>query len=141
MATPERSFGGEAEVTMSATVLLLESEDSLRKVVAASLQQLGLRIVEATNAEDARRRLAEEEPDLFVLELDHPSGDNGELIEAYRQQSDDGPVLLTTTERPQDEWRERYQPEAVVYKPFDVRLLLERVRGLIRDETTAENKH
>lgn len=138
LAASGRSLSGEADTTMSATVLLLESEASLRKVVAASLQQLGLRIVEANDAEDARRRLAEEDPDLFVLELDHPSGDNGELIEVYRQQSDDGAVLLTTTERPQDEWRERYRPEAVVYKPFDVRLLLQRVSGLIHDGSTAD---
>lgn len=116
---------------MSATVLLLETETSLRKVVAASLQQLGLRIIEAEDAEAAREHLRQEAPDLFVLELDHPSGENGALIDAYRQQSDEGAVVLTTTERPNDDWRQRYQPEAVVYKPFDVRYLSRRVRRLI----------
>lgn len=116
---------------MSTTVLLLETERSLRKVVAASLQQLGLRIIEAEDAEAARQHLQGGAPDLFVLELDHPSGDNGALIDAYRAQSDEGAVVLTTTERPKDDWRQRYQPEAVVYKPFDVRYLLRRVRRLI----------
>ncbi len=118
---------------MSTTVLLLETERSLRKVVAASLQQLGLRIIEAEDAEAARQHLQGDAPDLFVLELDHPSGDNGELIDAYRAQSDEGAVVLTTTERPKDDWRQRYQPEAVVYKPFDVRYLLRRVRRLIHN--------
>lgn len=133
--------GGQAEAddrkvggSMSATVLLFETETSLRKVVAASLKQLGLRIVEAEDAETARRKLEAEQPDLFVLELDHPSGENGSLIDAYRRQSDDGAVLLTTTERPSELWRQRYQPEAIVYKPFDVRYLCQRIDHLIHEE-------
>ncbi len=119
---------------MTATVLLLESEASLRKVVAASLRQLGLRIIQATDAQHARRLLKREEPALLVLELDHPAGKSGELIETFRQGTDEGVVLLTTTERPQDDWRRRYEPEVVVYKPFDVRMLAERVRRLISQQ-------
>lgn len=123
---------------MSATVLLLETENSLRRVVAASLQQLGLRIIEAEDADAAREHLQDEAPDLFVLELDHPSGENGALIDAYREQSDEGAVVLTTTERPKDDWRQRYQPEAVVYKPFDVRYLSRRIRHLIHPNEPVE---
>lgn len=124
---------------MTATVLLLESEPSLRKVVAASLQQTGLRIIEAEDADAARSRLAEESPDLFVLELGHPAGEHGALIEAYRQDSDDGAVVLTTTERPAEGWRHRYQPEAIVYKPYDVRLLSRRIRRLIQGDERTED--
>ena len=124
---------------MSATVLLLETESSLRRVVAASLQQLGLRIIEAEDADTARAHLQDKAPDLFVMELDHPSGDHGALIDAYREQSDNGAVVLTTTERPKDDWRQRYQPEAVVYKPFDVRYLSRRVRHLIKNEPVEFN--
>jgi DNA-binding response OmpR family regulator len=123
---------------MAATVLLLESEPSLRKVVAASLQQNGLRILQAEDAEAARQQLDEEEPDLFVLELDHPAGEHGSLIEAYRQRCGGGPVVLTTTERPEEAWRRRYRPEAVVYKPYDVRLLARRIRALIPGDGLAE---
>lgn len=117
---------------MPATVLLFETEASLRKVMAASLEQQGYDIIQAANADAARKHLRRDTPDLFVLELDHPAGDNGELIDVYRRRSPDGPVLLTTTERPNDGWRTRYQPEAVVYKPFDVRFLCRRVRGLMQ---------
>jgi DNA-binding response OmpR family regulator len=121
-------------------VLLLESEPSLRKVVAASLKQTGLRIIEAEDADSARMRLEEESPDLFVLELDHPAGEHGALIDAFRQQCDEGAVVLTTTERPREGWRHRYQPEAIVYKPYDVRLLSRRIRRLIqRDERTEDS--
>ena len=121
---------------MSATVLLFETETSLRKVMAASLEQQGFDIIQAANADAARKHLRRDSPDLFVLELDHPAGDNGKLIETYRNQSRSGAVLLTTTERPDDGWRSRYQPEAVVYKPFDVRFLCRQIRDLM--QTTSE---
>jgi DNA-binding NtrC family response regulator len=122
----------------TATVLLLETEASLRKVVAASLQQSGLTIIEAGNAAEARRHLAEESPAVFVVELDHPAGENGELIETYRRDNDNGAVVLTTTERPKDDWRQRYQPEAVVYKPFDIRVLAKSIRSLVGIDETEE---
>lgn len=112
-------------------VLLLETEPSLRKVVAASLQQSGLEIIEVGDAEEARRQLEQAPPQVFVVELDHPEGENGKLIETYRQNIDDGAVVLTTTERPKDDWRQRYQPEAVVYKPFDIRVLAKSIRNLL----------
>jgi DNA-binding response OmpR family regulator len=124
---------------MSATVLLFETETSLRRVMAASLEQQGFDIIQAANADAARKYLRLDTPDLFVLELDQPAGDNGRLIETYRNQSHSGAVVLTTTERPDDGWRSRYQPETVVYKPFDVRFLCRQIRGLMRmSEARAE---
>lgn len=116
---------------MSATVLLYEREASLRKVVAASLRQIGLRILEAGHARDVWKVLETERPDLFILELDRTTGEDCALIEAYREQDGGGAVILTTMQRPSDGWRKRYQPEAVIYKPYDVRFLCNRIRSLI----------
>jgi DNA-binding response OmpR family regulator len=55
---------------MSATVLLFETETSLRKVMAASLEQQGFDIIQAANVDAARKHLRRDTPDLFVLELD-----------------------------------------------------------------------
>lgn len=124
---------------MSATVLLYERETRLRKVVAASLRQMGLRIIEAGNAAAARRQMETEQPDLLLLELDHPAGENGALIEAYREMEGEGAVVLTTTQRPNNGWRERYQPEAVIYKPYDIRFLCHRISRLVQDNSTASS--
>lgn len=123
---------------MKPTVLIYETETSLRKVMAASLEELGLATLQAADAEAARQHLERSAPDLFVLELDHPGGENGQLIDAFRRECRRGAVVLTTTERPAEMWRSRYRPEAVVYKPFDVRYLCSKVRGLIDD--TAPNE-
>jgi DNA-binding response OmpR family regulator len=131
---------GEVKPSMATgTVLLLETEPSLRRVVAASLQQSGLEIIEAGNADEARRQLEQAPPEVFVMELDHPEGENGQLIDAYRRNIDDGAVVLTTTERPKDNWRQRYQPEAVVYKPFDIRVLAKSIRSLLGANQSAQS--
>lgn len=123
---------------MKPTVLIYETESSLRKVMAASLEQFGLTTLQAADADAARQHMERSSPDLFVVELDHPGGENGQLIDAYRRESRGGAVVLTTTERPAELWRRRYQPEAVVYKPFDVRYLCSKVRGLIENAVPGE---
>lgn len=115
------------------TVLLLESEPGLRRVVSLSLRQRGYEVLEAEDPDAVNELLEEDIPDLFILELDHPNGENGHLIDRYRQkiQDTEGVVLLTTTHRPEDSWRYRYQPDAVLYKPFDIRHLCRRVGALV----------
>jgi CheY-like chemotaxis protein len=125
-----------------ATVLLVESENSLRRVVSASLEQLGLRVLDAQDAEAAQEILENEQPELLIVEDDSPEGRNGEVIDAFRKQVEEGPnpVVVTATQRIKDEWRKRYEPEVAVYKPFDVRHLARVVAALIdaRDEEHME---
>jgi DNA-binding response OmpR family regulator len=115
------------------TVLLLESEPGLRRVVSLSLRQRGYEVLEAADSEAANELLEVDKPDLLILELDHPHGENGRLIEQYRENNEgaEGAVLLTTTHRPEESWRFRYQPDAVLYKPFDIRHLCRRVGALV----------
>lgn len=115
------------------TVLLLESEPSLRRVVSLSLRQRGYQVLEAADSEAANELLEADKPDLLILELDHPHGENGRLIELYRENNEgaEGAVLLTTTHRPEESWRFRYRPDAVLYKPFDIRYLCRRVGALV----------
>lgn len=137
----EPSAAAFAEQSKTPTVLLIESTNSLRKVIAASLKQLGVRVLEAPDAARARNLLQVQRkaPDVIVVELDLPEGANGKLIERYRKRDPDSPsdppghgrVLLTTTHRPEDDWRRKYMPDVVVYKPFDVRFLCRRVLGLL----------
>ncbi|MGD2156924.1 MAG: response regulator [Anaerolineales bacterium] len=118
--------------SQAATVLLLEQEDSLRRVIVLTLKQMGMKVLEASDAPSARKYLKNHNPDLFVLNFDHPSGKNGNLINLYREKTgvDQGGVLLTTTQRPDDNWRELYKPDIVVYKPFDIRYLVKRITTL-----------
>jgi two-component system OmpR family response regulator len=114
-----------------ASILLLERERSLRKVIAMSLEHLDIRVLEAGNAEQARSCIEDQAPDIFILDLDFPEGKDGELIQFYRKKNDGekGVVFVTTTERPEDRWRLLYQPDAILYKPLDVRYLIQKLQA------------
>ncbi len=125
---------------MSDSILLIESDPDLRRVISLSLQQEGFKIIEVVEGAQAYEIMKNEYPEILVLELDIPHGRNGALIEAYRRCHEKDPnygkVVLTTTRRPGDAWRKRYQPDAVIYKPFDVRRLCDLVKTQIQDNST-----
>jgi DNA-binding response OmpR family regulator len=124
---------------MHESILLVESDLDLRRVMTLSLQQVGFDVFDASDMPHAYEILKEESPEILILELDFPHGNNGALINTYRKLHDqdlkDGAVILTTTRRPGDAWRKTYQPDAVVYKPFDVRGLCDLVRCHIQSNS------
>ena len=112
-------------------ILLIEHDPQLRKVMKISLEQNGLRVVAVERFSKALQVLEQGDPDLFLVDFDLADGDPGKLIEVFRRNKrDKGAVLLTTTIRPDDHWRRTYRPDAVVYKPFDVRHLYRRIQSL-----------
>jgi DNA-binding response OmpR family regulator len=113
------------------SVLLLEHESKLRRAITVTLQQLNMKVFEASDAESARSILEHQTPRLLILEFDSTNGKTGELIEYFRRKNEKGQnlVLLTTSERPGDVWRQHYRPDIVVYKPFDIRYLTRCIKG------------
>lgn len=114
-------------------VLLLERERGLRKAIVLSLAHLDIQVQETGSAEEARSLIEDEFPDIFILDLDFPEGKNGELIHFYRQHDSEegGVVFVTATERPEDRWRLEYRPDAILYKPLDVRYLIQKLKKCI----------
>jgi DNA-binding response OmpR family regulator len=122
---------------MHESILLVESDLDLRRVMTLSLQQVGFKVFDTSNMSNAYQTLNDVTPEILILELDIPHGNNGALIETYRKYCEQDPgkgtVILTTTLRPADAWRNRYQPDSVIYKPFDVRGLCDLVRIQIKN--------
>jgi DNA-binding NtrC family response regulator len=116
------------------SVLLVEGHTDLRRVMRACLEQLNIRVMEAANAHMAKEMLRAETPGALIVDYDFPYLLNGEVIEACRQHAKGHPaIIVTTTQRISDGWREKYRPSAVVYKPFDVRLLLKTVLSCVQE--------
>ena len=120
---------------MQESILLVESDLDLRRVMTLSLQQVGFEVFDAVDLSHAYEIIKREVPRILILELDFPLGSNGALINSYRKHHDQdaerSTVILTTTRRPGDAWRTTYQPDVVIYKPFDVRGLC----NLVKDYT------
>ena len=106
-------------------ILLVEKDNDLRRVISASLTQMGMLVLEACDDQEARRILKKDHAKILIVEHDWNLEKNTSVIEAFRKQrgSEAAPVLVTTRNRLDDGWREQQKPITVLYKPFDVRYL------------------
>ena len=126
------------EKKKASTVLLVESDEGLRRVITASLERLGLRVIEADTPSTALRIITTMEIDLLIVEHDFPDGNNCKLITAFCQQNPKhhDAVVVTTTQRPSGEFRREVKPGATIYKPFDIRRLCKLINSIIASEST-----
>jgi DNA-binding response OmpR family regulator len=126
----------QAEVSPTGTILLVEPDHQLRRVIAASLEQQGLRVLQASDTRFALSLLEREDPELLILDL-RPSDSIDRLVEVYLDDEIDDaknrPILITTLDRPDKRWLQEIKPDAVIYKPFDVRYLYRRVMESLQE--------
>lgn len=118
-------------------ILLVEKDNDLRRVISASLTQIGLRVLEASDDEEARQALDKDHVNILIVEHDWQYGKNSDVIEAFREQTsgEAGTVLVTTKDRLDDKWRQQHNPLTVLYKPFDIRYLCRLVKTFEKRET------
>jgi signal transduction histidine kinase/DNA-binding response OmpR family regulator len=80
------------------SVLVVDDDRSVRRLVAQTLVSFGLEVREARDGEDALGVLGEERPDVIVLDLVMPKLDGFEVLERLQQDDSlrDIPVLVLT---------------------------------------------
>lgn len=79
---------------MNPTVLVVEDEDKLRRVIQMQLQTSGYNVLQAGTAEDGLRQAADAQVILTDLRL--PGMDGLELLSALRRQNSQTPVIVMT---------------------------------------------
>ena len=122
-------------------ILLVEKDSDLRRVISASLTQIGLRVLEASDDQEARQALEKDRVNILIVEHDWQYRKNTNVIKAFREQMgrEAGTVLVTTKDRLDDTWRQQHNPLTVLYKPFDIRYLCRLVKAL-EEKDTEETK-
>src|SRR5260370_35482196 len=71
----------------SATILLVDDEEAVQKLLTYPLEQEGFRVLQARDGEEALRRFAAEPVDPVVLDLMLPNLDGPEVCRRLRAQS------------------------------------------------------
>lgn len=66
------------------TILIVEDEKPLRKIVSTKMRNLGYKILEATNGEEGISMAFEHKPDLILLDIFMPKVDGLEVLEKIR---------------------------------------------------------
>ncbi len=122
----------------SETILLVEDERPVRRLVKRILDQHGYRVFEAENGLEALdvSRSHEGPIDLVITDVVMPKMNAGELIERLEQERPDTPVLLMSGYL--DDAIGRYgievQRNQLLDKPFSEDELLSKVRGLLDED-------
>src|SRR5438094_125994 len=122
-----------------ATILLVEDELELGRLVARELAAAGYHVQHATDGPAALARFAEQAPDLVVLDWMLPGMDGLEILRRLRQTSA-VPVLMLTARAEEVDRVVGLEVGADDYltKPFGTRELIARVRALLRRQGRLE---
>jgi DNA-binding response OmpR family regulator len=124
---------------MSEHILLIDDDALLRRSLAFALERAGYRVTTAATAEDGLALVAAVQPDLVLLDIGLPGMDGLDALRQLRRHAD-LPVIFVTARR-----RELEQvlglelgADDYVTKPFDVEVLLARIKAVLRRYRTAE---
>jgi DNA-binding response OmpR family regulator len=117
----------------SSTILLVDDEDSMQKLLAYPLEREGFRVLQARDGEDALRQFQSEQVDLVVLDLMLPKLDGLEVCKRLRAESEVPIIMLTARDDELDKVLGlELGADDYITKPFSIREFRSRVRALLR---------
>jgi DNA-binding response OmpR family regulator len=117
----------------AATILLVDDEDAVQKLLTYPLEHEGFRVLQARDGEEAIARFAGERVDLVVLDLMLPKLDGLEVCRRLRAQSTVPIIMLTARDDELDKVVGlEIGADDYITKPFSIREFRSRVRALLR---------
>src|SRR5262249_32803561 len=123
----------DARMPDSATILLVDDEDSVQKLLTYPLERDGYRVVQARDGDEALARFDDEEVDLVVLDVMLPKVDGLEVCKRLRARSAVPIVMLTARDDELDKVLGlELGADDYITKPFSIREFRSRVRAPLR---------
>jgi two-component system, OmpR family, response regulator len=121
----------------AATILLVDDEDAVQKLLTYPLERDGYRVVSARDGEDALARFSEQPVDLVVLDIMLPRLDGLEVCKRLRASSRVPIIMLTARDDELDKVVGlELGADDYITKPFSIREFRSRVRALLRRSST-----
>ena len=126
---------------MSKTILVVDDEPEIVRLVRSYLEQEGYRVVTAYNGEEALYASRHEKPDLVVLDVLMPKMDGLEFTRRVRREQDI-PIIMLTARADETDRIVGLEMGADDYvtKPFSPREVVARVRAVLRRSQPADKK-
>ena len=128
-------------MTRLPTVLVVDDEPHIRRLLEGTLTRAGFAVREAADAREAIERLADE-PEVVLLDLGLPDREGMELVPVILKQSK-AAIIIVSAREATDQKVLALDLGATDYvtKPFDTEELLARVRAVMRNRLTASGGH
>jgi DNA-binding response OmpR family regulator len=125
------------------TVLLIEADTSLRRLIALGLEYLGMHVIEVSSAWNLAT-VGAKKPDLLILDVDGAKGSDWTLIEAAQAHPylSTLPMVVLTWECPvavgaaSEEQNSLQGHTTCLTKPFDARALHTTIEALLVADST-----
>lgn len=128
---------------MQRSILVVDDERNIVLSIEFLLRQAGYNVRVAYDGDAARKAVAEQAPDLILLDVMMPGRNGYEVCQAIRAAPGGENIkIIMLTAKSRDVEQERgfaMGADAYVTKPFSTRDLVERVRRLLEPES-AENR-
>lgn len=123
-----------AKAESSATILVVEDDESISEAVVYNLRKKGYRPLSARNGLEGLRLLRREKPDLMILDLMLPEMDGWKLCEQARQDGNELPIIILSARTSEFDKVQGLSIGADDYmaKPFGMNELLARVEAHLR---------
>ncbi|MBB3879287.1 response regulator transcription factor [Sphingomonas pseudosanguinis] len=124
---------------MPATILVVDDEVAIRRLLRNTLEQAGHQVVEARDGREALARAAADHPDAVLLDLGLPDRDGLSLIPLLRGQGERVVLVVSAREATEEKVAALdLGADDYVTKPFDSEELLARLRVALRHARAAE---
>lgn len=121
-----------------ATILVVDDEPQIRRVLRATLTAQGYEIVEARDGQEALEKM-KQKPDLVILDMNLPVMDGLETCRTIRATSNVPVIMLTVRSAEKDKVRALDAgADDYVVKPFGIQELLARIRAALRRSPSGE---
>lgn len=119
--------------TSKPTVLIVDDEPQIRKMIGVTLSSCDFRVVEAESGREALHLAASCKPDVILLDLGLPDLDGNEVLKQLREWSNT-PVVVVSVRDESSDIVKAFELGADDYmtKPFDMDILIARIHAAIR---------
>jgi two-component system, OmpR family, KDP operon response regulator KdpE len=123
----------------TATILVVDDEPQIRRVLRATLSSRGYLIIDAKTGEEGTELARKEKPDLVLLDVNMPGMGGLEACREIRRASNAPIIMLTVRDAERDKVAALDAgADDYVVKPFGIEELLARVRAALRRHGTGE---
>ncbi len=115
------------------TILLVDDDPHIRRIVVRYLEKAGFRTLEAGNLLEARTAMQDGFPDLAVLDITLPDGSGLDICRLVREETGI-PVIMLTARGGIDDKMKAFRNGADDYlvKPFDPNELVLRIQAVLK---------
>jgi len=117
-------------------ILIVDDEPAIREVIRFALEVDDFQVLEAGHADDARKQISAEMPDLILLDLMLPGMSGQEFAKQLKQHAStrEIPIIMLTAKSQEQDKVKGLDVGADDYitKPFSPRELLARIKAVLR---------